>query len=88
MIRKRESADGLEVVDLWISRPDWKIQKNALGAIESRTKPGYLLYTDPSGQGCILKQVWIKEPYAGGGSYERTTSWRYADIRFQGCDRR
>lgn len=87
MIRKRESADGLEIVDLWISRPDWKIQKNALGAIESRTKPGYLLYTDPSGQGCILKQFWIKEPYAGGGNYERTTSWRYADIRFQGCDR-
>lgn len=87
MIRKRESSDGLEIVDLWISRPDWKIQKNALGAIESRTKPGYLLYTDPSGQGCILKQFWIKEPYAGGGNYERTTSWRYADIRFQACDR-
>ncbi len=86
MIRKRESSDGLEIVDLWISRPDWKIQKNALGAIESRTKPGYLLYTDPSGQGCILKQFWIEEPYAGGGNYERTTRWRYADIRFQGCD--
>jgi len=88
MIRKRESADGLEVVDLWISRSDWKIQRNALGAILSRTKPGYLLYQDPSGQGCILKQFWIKEPYSGGSSYEKTSKWRYAKIRFQSCDRR
>jgi hypothetical protein len=87
MIRKRESADGLEVVDLWISRPDWKIQRNALGAILSRSKPGYLLYRDPSGEGCILKQLWIKEPYAGGSNYEKTSSWRYARIRFQSCDR-
>ena len=88
MIRKRESADGLEVVDLWISRPDWKIQRNALGVILSRTKPGYLLYRDPGGDGCILKQLWIKEPYAGGSKYEITSSWRYARLRFQSCDRR
>lgn len=88
MIRKREEADGLNVVDLWISRGEWKIQRNALGAILSRTKPGYLLYADPSGKGCILKQLWIKEPYAGGSSYEKATGWRYAKIRFQSCDRR
>ena len=88
MIRKRESADGLDIVDLWISRGNWKIQRNALGAILSRTKPGYLLYKDPSGEGCILKQLWIKEPYAGGSSYEKTPSWRYAKLRFQSCDRR
>lgn len=35
MIRKRETADGLKVVDLWISRGDWKIQRNGLGVIES-----------------------------------------------------
>ncbi len=88
MIRKRESADGLKVVDLWISRSDWKIQRNNLGVILSRTKPGYMLYEDPSGQGCILKQFWIKEPYAGGEKYEKTSSWRYARLRFQDCDRR
>lgn len=88
MIRKRESADGLTVVDLWISRDDWKIQRNNLGVILSRTKPGYMLYEDPSGEGCILKQFWIKEPYAGGEKYERTSSWRYARLRFQNCDRR
>jgi len=88
MIRKRESTDGLKVVDLWISRADWKIQRNALGVILYRTKPGYLLYRDPSGEGCILKQLWIKEPYAGGSNYEKASKWRYARLRFQSCDRR
>lgn len=87
MIRAREDADGLQVVDLWISRPSWKIQRNSLGVILSRTKPGYLLYKDPSDQGCILKQLWIKEPYAGGTNYEKASSWRYAKLRFQSCDR-
>jgi hypothetical protein len=67
---------------------DWKIQRNALGTILSRTKPGYLLYRDPSGQGWILEQLCIKEPCMGGSSYEKTSSWRYAKIRFQSCDRR
>lgn len=88
MIRKRETADGLKIVDLWISRGNWKIKKNALGAIISRSKPGYLLYRDPSDQGCILKQLWISEDYAGNGSYEKASSWRYAKLRFQSCERR
>ncbi len=88
MIRKREMADGLKIVDLWISRGNWKIKKNALGAISSRSKPGYLLYRDPSGQQCILKQLWISEDYAGNGNYEKASSWRYARLRFQSCERR
>ena len=88
MISKTESEGGLNIVDLWISRGDWKIQRNALGVILSRTKPGHILYEDPSGEGCILKQLWIKELYAGGTNYEKTSKWRYAKLRFQSCDRR
>jgi hypothetical protein len=88
MIAKREAADGLDLVDLWISRSDWKIQRNSLGVILSRSKPGYLLYKDPGGTGCILKQLWIKEPYTGGSRFEKTSNWRYARIRFQSCERR
>jgi hypothetical protein len=88
MIEERESESGLEVEGLWISRGDWKIQRNALGAIISRSKPGYILYEDPSGEGCILKELWIQEPYAGDGRYEQTSKWRYAKLRFQSCDRR
>ena len=88
MIRKRETANGLKIVDLWISRANWKIHKNAVGAIISRSKPGYMLYRDPSDQGCILKQLWISEDYAGNGSYEKASSWRYARLRLQSCARR
>jgi hypothetical protein len=88
MIRKGESAEGLNVVDLWISRGGWRLQQNSQGAILSRTKPGYLLYKDPSNQGCILRQFWIKEPYVGESNYEPASDWSYVNIRFQSCDRR
>ncbi|MGB7302312.1 MAG: hypothetical protein WBD34_23600 [Burkholderiaceae bacterium] len=88
MVRLRESTAGLEIVDLWISRGNWNIQRNAIGAILSRTKPGYMLYKDPSGQACILKELWVKEAYAGGSDYEKATAWRYSKVRFQSCDRR
>lgn len=88
LVRTRESTDGRKVVDLWISRASWKIQRNSLGVILSRTKPGYLLYEDPSGQACILKELWVKEAYAGGSTYEKASAWRYSKVRFQSCDRR
>lgn len=88
MIRKGESAEGVDVVDLWISRGGWRLQQNSQGVILSRTKPGYLLYKDPSNQGCILRQFWIKEPYLGESNYEPASDWSYVNIRFQSCDRR
>ena len=88
MVRKGYEENDGGLVDLWISRSNWKIARNDLGVILSRSKPGYALYREPGGKGCILRQWWFKEAYTGAATYEPATSWRMASLRFQPCDRR
>lgn len=86
-IVERDYEDA-EVIDTWFKRATWKINRNALGVILSRTNLGYVLYRREGEPYCTLREFVLKEPYAGGGSYQKAGGVRFAYLRYQDCDRR
>lgn len=79
---------NIEVIDAWLSRTSWQINRNALGAILDRTNLGYILYQRAGEPFCILRDFVIREPYSGAGNYEKTDQFRMQSLRFQSCENR
>lgn len=77
---------NIRMKDVWLSRTEWKVHKNALGIPDRRTLPGYALVrvkADPEGL-CQLRSFTLTEHFDGTG-YQKAGRVQFGYTRFHRC---
>ena len=63
-----------QVLRVVIVSPDWRIHRNAFGAIEFRSLNTVVALKEPDGR-CRLFEISFKQPNQGGARYGRTEQY-------------